>query len=121
MTDSTLNKLWRQALLIIYYNRCGICGKEVELQCHHIIKRRNKILKYNLLNGIPLCRECHAFAHTGAGRRKVDELQTPENLAYLDKYERMTYKQYKFDNRLSDKEFMQKHYDILKEVINGSR
>ena len=67
ISDSTLRKLWRECLLIIYNNKCAVCG-EIEggenLQCHHIIPRKYVLTRWDLNNGIVVCKKCHRFLHT---------------------------------------------------------
>ncbi len=43
---------------------CAICGKESFLNAHHIFSRRYMSTRWDLDNGITLCRGCHLyFAH----------------------------------------------------------
>jgi len=43
---------------------CAICGKESYLNAHHIFSRRYMSTRWDLANGITLCRGCHLyFAH----------------------------------------------------------
>jgi hypothetical protein len=92
--DSTLDAAWRKAVLESYNWRCGICGLswlQGSLECHHIIKRRHKLTRWDYRNGVPLCRECHALAHTKAGEAIIarrhpwyDELVTLESINFKD-------------------------------------
>jgi len=68
--DSTLDAAWRKAVLQSYHYRCGMCGLSWEsggLECHHIIRRRKKLTRWDWRNGIPLCADCHPKAHTKQG------------------------------------------------------
>jgi hypothetical protein len=47
---------------------CG--GKATD--CHHIIKRRNRVLRWKLHNVVSLCRTCHSLEGT-AQRWRLDE------------------------------------------------
>lgn len=42
---------------------CQWCGAFAELDCHHIIHRQYKALRFDPLNALTLCRECHQEAH----------------------------------------------------------
>ncbi len=43
---------------------CQMVGcNNVSEHSHHIFSRKIKSLRYNLLNGIGLCAECHDYAH----------------------------------------------------------
>jgi len=69
ISDGRLMSLWRKAVLAHNGHRCLLCGMtgDDNLQCHHIVKRRRKFLRYDYRNGVPLCVGCHQFAHTKAG------------------------------------------------------
>lgn len=112
-SDSYLMKLWREAVLNFWGNRCGFCGHpiEEELQCHHIVYRRHKILKWNWRNGIPLCYKCHRVAHTKAGEQRISSL-TPF-------YDFLVYWEQKIFKNLfiTDNDFRQEMYDDLQESL----
>jgi hypothetical protein len=79
MSDSHLNKLWRQAVLKTWENTCVMCGQKdlpENLECHHYVKRRVKVLKYDWRNGFPLHshKGCHREAHTKGGERKLQQI-----------------------------------------------
>lgn len=54
-------KVWRQAIYKRDDYRCGFCGQQGgSLHPHHIRPRRDfPALKYDIANGITLCRQCH--------------------------------------------------------------
>jgi len=72
MKDRYLQKLWRDAVLKKDNYRCVMCGigGEHNLQCHHFIKRRVRVLRHDYRNGFALCYGCHAKAHTKAGEQR---------------------------------------------------
>jgi len=116
-SNSHLLLLWRKAILKKYDNRCVLCnnGNVPELECHHIVKRRNKILRYDVKNGVPVCKYgCH---------QKIDSLEGIEFLnnfidfEYLKRYENMTYKDYLWQNLLTDNEFLKECAENLKELL----
>ncbi len=120
-TDKYILKLWRQAVLKNNKSQCFLCGNMNvdELECHHIVKRRHKILRYDLWNGIPVCRmTCHNLIDSLKGRRKLRETY-PERLDYLEKYENMTFKEYIYLNEVSEVEFISEKMKDLKEIIKG--
>lgn len=57
------DKLWSECVKRRARWKCEICGKEGNLQAHHIISRRNMATRYDLDNGIALCPACHFQAH----------------------------------------------------------
>lgn len=65
------------------------CGKTFNLQCAHIIGRRNHRLRYDPQNGIALCYACHIhYAHKEpiAFTRWLDST-FPERVKYLESHQ----------------------------------
>jgi len=56
-------KLWFEKCLEVWGDRCEVCGEKVRQVHHYIPKSRNGLLKYNILNGIPICQRCHWIIH----------------------------------------------------------
>lgn len=60
---------WRESVFERDGYKCKICGSNKNIQAHHIIPwsqtRNNKGLRYDIDNGITLCRKCHLKAHGG--------------------------------------------------------
>ena len=118
VSDNYLLKLWRKVILLKYNNRCAFCGFPGPLEAHHIVKRRNKILRYDSENGMALCSACHREADLIEGRVRVAEIVGEDcYYNYLAFYERMTYKQYLFENCMSDNEFLITQKEELKKLI----
>lgn len=56
------DKLWWEAVIKKFGKRCVICGKPA-IDCHHFFpKRLYPAVRFEIDNGVPLCRGCH-FAH----------------------------------------------------------
>lgn len=54
---------------------CQDCGKEKDLQAHHIKRRyKEKNESGNEENGVTLCRECHAQRHRESGEDRIANL-----------------------------------------------
>ncbi len=114
-------KLWRQAVLKDYQYKCFVCGNTIvnELDCHHIVKRRNRILRYEFWNGVPVCRfGCHNEIDSMSGR---DELRKriPLKMDYLKFYEKMTLKDYLSSHDMTRDEFYHEKAENLKYIIRG--
>jgi len=56
-----LDVLWRQCITKLFKGRCAKCGCE-GTDCHHLIKRRNKHTRWDVMNGLLLCTSCHWLA-----------------------------------------------------------
>ena len=117
-SDSTLNKKWRQAVLSWYGEGCIICQKQ-PVECHHIIKRRNKLLRWDYRNGVPLCKEHHEQSDSIYIRRLIEDKIGEDFCQYLDEMRMIGYKQYILDYCINDKEFKQEKYEEMQEVINA--
>ena len=76
ISDGRLMTLWRSAVLAHNNHRCLFCGMtgDSNLECHHVVRRRRKLLRYDYRNGVPLCSNCHRLAHTKAGEMKLMQL-----------------------------------------------
>lgn len=57
-------KDWRTAVLKRDNFKCRKCGIEKDLEAHHIKSwQKFKKLKFEVSNGMTLCRKCHFLAH----------------------------------------------------------
>jgi len=67
MRSSSKHKQWAKAVYERDNWTCQSCGKHcqrTEIIAHHIISwKKNSILRFDVSNGITLCRECHCFLH----------------------------------------------------------
>jgi hypothetical protein len=60
----TLDKYWRWAIQHKYQGRCAVCFKPA-VDAHHVVKRsQNWFLRWDIENGVALCRECHSQAES---------------------------------------------------------
>jgi len=80
LTTGYLDYLWSKAVKAIW-KRCGLCGGQYS-DSHHIV-HRNKCwaLRWDVENGIALCRTCHNLADTIDGRNRIMALVDGEYLA----------------------------------------
>ena len=127
--DGTLMKYWRQAVLAKYQGRCAFTGHSIieQCECHHIVTRRHKILRWDHRNGIPLSAStyedtlieghtAHGFGHTKLGELRIQET-IGDDYEYLCRLQQKTYKDYLFELGITDSEFRQKKKDELLEII----
>lgn len=67
--NSERYKAWRMSVFERDGFVCVACGSKKDLQAHHIKTwKKNKKLRYEVSNGITLCRKCHLRAHGGCWR-----------------------------------------------------
>lgn len=85
-------------------------------QCgHHFYSRHNRLLRWDLLNIIPLTIEEHTKLHNGA--IEVD-IENPFRLQYLQNMINKDFKDYLLENNLTDTEFVKICNRKLKEKIS---
>jgi 5-methylcytosine-specific restriction endonuclease McrA len=60
IADNIFSKIVRKKGLCI---KCGQSQFSVPLECAHIVGRANIALRWDANNAIPLCRDCHRWAH----------------------------------------------------------
>ena len=68
---NNLDLLWRKAVYKRAKGRCELCSSPKGVDCHHIFGR-SKSVRYELENGILLCRLCHIKAHRNVKKFRKD-------------------------------------------------
>ncbi|MCF6276297.1 MAG: hypothetical protein L3J07_00445 [Candidatus Magasanikbacteria bacterium] len=51
---------WKGEVKEKYGKRCVVCGSLKNIEIHHVITRRNYLVKRYIPNGVPLCRDHHS-------------------------------------------------------------
>lgn len=124
MTDRYMLMLVRKTLLKMYRNTCNICGRYYEdnyLECHHFVKRRRALLRYDWRNNFLVCLNCHKFAHTKAGEHRLIGFINRLNhnrFSYLCEREKINMKDFLIKEGLTRNEFLQIQAKELKDIIN---
>lgn len=81
---------------------------------HHYHSRRIKLLRWDLRNIIPLTYEEHYKYHAGA----IDlYIRNPFREQYLENMKNKDFKDYLLENGLTEREWLEKQYEILKKEI----
>ena len=60
-------RLWQECMQKIWGKHCMWCKKYKPISGHHIIPRGYYLTKYELMNGVGICVECHNKIHGEAG------------------------------------------------------
>ena len=55
------DNLWSEVIKLKAYNKCELCGNHGSLNSHHIFPRGRMRTRWNLLNGVSLCIQCHMW------------------------------------------------------------
>lgn len=116
-SESALNMWWRRAVLAHWRGRCAICGSTYELECHHVIKRRKKVLRWDWRNGVALCTGCHRMLHDYPWKF---EAKLRLDYEYLERWSNVTIKEHLLNIGMSEAEWTQKMLTELKEKASGS-
>ena len=125
VSDSYLNQWWRKAVLKRWGNCCANCGAPGEreddkqngvvLECHHAVKRRYILTRWDRRNGIALCVECHKQA--GDCDDFIWELLDNDDIVYLKDQRRYTYKAWCTMTGQTDAEFRRATLTDLKDYV----
>jgi len=57
------HEYWKPLIFKIWGDKCTICGKPASTAHHFYPKGTYKMLRFDLDNGVPLCRGCHFRLH----------------------------------------------------------
>ena len=114
--DRTLDMHWSQAIKQKYGGRCAGCGDQ-GLQAHHIIKRRFKLTRWLVSNGVWLCLNCHRAVETNlisAQDIKISE----DDKAALSLWSKWTLKDWCQQNEMTTNDFRADRLKELKAYVN---
>lgn len=119
LSESTMHRLWRKAVLVNHSHRCAFCGMpgDENLECHHIVKRRKLLTRWDWKNGIALCHDCHKIAHTAAGAYKIG-LKHP-HFRYLTEMENLISKDVFVRMETNVTEWYLKQAEEMREIIKA--
>ena len=59
LKQATVLAMWSKAVKVRDGFKCMYCGSRTGLESHHIFKVQHSATKYDLDNGITLCKGCH--------------------------------------------------------------
>lgn len=127
LSDRYMMKLWRQAVLIKWGGKCIFCQESNQdvLECHHIKKRKHKLTRYLVDNGVPVCKvkygekmSCHQRAETFEGQEIIKKLIGEKTLVKIDQLAHQTIKDYCSEHGISQSEYLISAKDELERVIS---
>ena len=117
LAPSTLDKAWSLAVKTRDKFRCRVCLGE-GTDAHHVIHRgQNYGMKWDIENGITLCRKCHDRADTLNGRNEIIKLVNSEYLEHNEAGFRLKHDFLK-KKGLDEETFKAVRLKELKEVAN---
>lgn len=69
-------KQWRKAVLVRDNNLCKLCGSKKSLCAHHILDAQSyREYRYDISNGITLCKKCHMYIHKNNHHNFIESLK----------------------------------------------
>lgn len=96
-------------------HRCHHCGKPAEC-VHHIITRRDKMLRYDIVNLTVLCLDCHRAIHDG--HLKEESFLPKEVFEYLEQVKNQSYKDFLiFEMQMTEDEYLKSCREKLESLI----
>lgn len=105
--EKQLDRLIQQAC---HNQRCHICRINFATAMHHIITRARKLFRYDIVNIIPVCNECHRKIHDQG--LKVQNYIPKEQWEYLLDHKNDDYKDWLIQNGKTEDEYL---YECKKE------
>lgn len=84
-------KLWHDISMQQHNYICQSCGQTATQTHHFFFKGTFPHLKYELLNGVPLCRECHYLLHIKDGKLIEKQIINNKGQKWHNKLEKMAY------------------------------
>jgi hypothetical protein len=95
LADENLN-LWKERCLSLYGEYCLVCGEQGITFHHFILISRNGLMKYDVENGVPLCKKHHYIIHFSKSpseiHRTVEAIRKARGKKwcdYIDKHEKI--------------------------------
>jgi hypothetical protein len=65
LSNEYLFSLWSRVVRLLNNDRCTLCNSNFKVDAHHFVHRNSCwALRWDVKNGIALCRECHRLADT---------------------------------------------------------
>jgi hypothetical protein len=88
---------------------------------HHIIRRVNKILRWDWRNGLPVCQECHNRIHSEGGFNDWVEAVVigPQKMDFLRGLSRGGYHLFLMERGWTEKEFFRRTAIMLDEQLDA--
>jgi hypothetical protein len=116
MNDKYLLSLWSKAVLaskgaFCYNPECGNAAHS----CHHILRVKHRMTRYDVRNGIPLCAECHRKAQRSIGW-DID-LIPQRDKEWLREMANVNVKDFLVEHGMTRNELDKIQADMLKSII----
>jgi hypothetical protein len=121
VSDGYLQTLWRKYVKARDNYTCIICGKkdtEDNLQAHHIVHRRQRLLRHDAKNGVTVHTvNCHEYADSLRGRKEIAAKLGAERVEYLEEREQHNVKDFLVASGMTRKELEIYEKENLKKLM----
>ena len=84
MTSKICDRLWKEAIKKRAGGQCEWCMSRQVLQGHHIFSRTYWSVRFDLENGVCLCRYCHIFRLKKENTEFWKWIKTIRDIEYLE-------------------------------------
>ena len=71
--DKALDEAWSEAVKVAAGHACEYCGKEKNLNSHHVYSRSKASTRWDIENGVCLCVTHHVFGSTFSAHKTPTE------------------------------------------------
>jgi len=61
--EAELEGLWHEGCMEMWGDRCAVCNGQANTFHHFVPRSRSLRLKYDVMNGVPVCQKCHSILH----------------------------------------------------------
>ena len=110
-------ELDRLVQMLCVNHRCHICGAHDAQAIHHIVGRANMALRYDFVNLLPVCHECHRQIHDKG--LDVSKFIAPQRWQYLQQIKNKSYRDLLiFEYMQTEREFLQSAKQELIKVLS---
>jgi hypothetical protein len=113
--DRTLDIWWSKAVSKKYGGKCALCKRD-GTQAHHIVKRRYKLTRWLVGNGVWLCQRCHTEIEIYPAKARAVDSMADESIALWGKY---TLKQWCQSHYMTTNDFRADRLKELKTYVDG--
>lgn len=96
---------------------CAVCLSKWKMtpatEIHHIQPRVHRLLRFHILNLLPVCHDCH----DKITNKKIDEPITTQHREWLQKMANKDFKGYCIAHGITKQEYYEQCYKIMKNLI----
>lgn len=116
------DKIWSLEVKRRAGNKCEYCGKDHGLNSHHVFSRSNRIVRWDLDNGVCVCVLHHVFGLFSAHKSPIEFIEWLKEKRGIEWYERLRIKAREISKQSTEElteEMKRRTKEILEARKNG--